>query len=673
MLALAIGIACGSLVVRVFWSVGGMKTHRASSRQLISPIKVLVGMDLELPQVRDHCTGKTPPQLQSLYYDLGREFWSGNRNRTLLLRAMVESSANQEGPRAAVERYLALIGTEVADRDRLVRIIGSAAFASKNPSVNAVARAFAGIAPRDQKELIVGVAEAFDRTSRTSDVYEFLVECSERLGSLPSPEDQSRFLQVAVRCACYSGFVDRADLLALLESEALKSARSTILAKVLCEIATSLPGTLPELMRELAQQQPDSLAGHGVLAELPPELLRFGLSSLPEKTRVDLLKSHTGSLLTKSPQQATQFAREFSPDDLPPEARASLARALLAAGGEELRSWIDSLSLTDKRDVLKAASMSSIVSAWLTDAKRTSSSIPELGKAWLVASKGIPELSEEEMETSVRSAARELEPEEFGQILSLVPENFRSLAEEAAWKAYFSRLVVNEPQELATAVGLYAKNPEDRARLLGFAASVFASRAPQQAATWLEESQDNSKLQESLRSGLMTHALFPLQERARILLDDINRLPLHTPNPESLSGAEKLMANYLQTDYTKAIGFLSEVRNLGARESLTTSLVKQWAAVDPVTASEWMAELPAGSISDSALRELVIASKDDPEIALRNAAAISNPETREEAAMKVIEAWKGANARTLLRSLTNAGFIEAERIRLQEAIQSPKP
>jgi hypothetical protein len=79
-----------------------------------------------------------------------------------------------------------------------------------------------------------------------------------------------------------------------------------------------------------------------------------------------------------------------------------------------------------------------------------------------------------------------------------------------------------------------------------------------------------------------------------------------------------------------------------------------------VSASDWIATMPAGRERDSAVRELVSNAVDDPEIALLNANAIGDRKLRLEAAQEVIKLWEPRNASWLRGIARDAGFSETE-------------
>jgi NADH dehydrogenase/NADH:ubiquinone oxidoreductase subunit G len=159
-----------------------------------------------------------------------------------------------------------------------------------------------------------------------------------------------------------------------------------------------------------------------------------------------------------------------------------------------------------------------------------------------------------------------------------------------------------------------------------------------------------------------------LQERQQILLD-------HLASTGNANGNDKLvdtlMQQFGQRDPAAGIKTCDSVPEGPLREAAVTSLARSWSALDPVAASEWMAQMPEGRPRDLAVRQLVAKASDDPEMALLNAKAISNPALRMEASREVMNAWRALNPDRILEFARAAGFSKEEIAALAQPPQPP--
>jgi hypothetical protein len=101
--------------------------------------------------------------------------------------------------------------------------------------------------------------------------------------------------------------------------------------------------------------------------------------------------------------------------------------------------------------------------------------------------------------------------------------------------------------------------------------------------------------------------------------------------------------------------------------TVAAQLSRRWAEREPVRASEWIVTMLPGEMRDRAASELVLAALDQPEEALRNAAAIADPKLRIATATEVINLWREIDPVRTKAILANTAFADEERTHMISA------
>ena len=131
----------------------------------------------------------------------------------------------------------------------------------------------------------------------------------------------------------------------------------------------------------------------------------------------------------------------------------------------------------------------------------------------------------------------------------------------------------------------------------------------------------------------------------------------------------RVATDYAAWDTVEAISFIARVPNEYLKQVAVETLSKEWSKVDPVAASQWIADLPAGKLRDVAAKELVAATVDDPERAFENAAAIADPELRINAALQIAAAWKKIDYPYIAKIIANSRMSTAEQEQLLQTVK----
>lgn len=119
---------------------------------------------------------------------------------------------------------------------------------------------------------------------------------------------------------------------------------------------------------------------------------------------------------------------------------------------------------------------------------------------------------------------------------------------------------------------------------------------------------------------------------------------------------------------SSALSFVRSLPSSPLRDSAILSLAKQWVLRDPLSASDWIVELPPGETRDLALATLVRGTRDDPEAALRNAVGIARADVRVEAASDVVDWWKKYDPQFVTKLIKATPMTEGDRSALLKRI-----
>jgi hypothetical protein len=120
------------------------------------------------------------------------------------------------------------------------------------------------------------------------------------------------------------------------------------------------------------------------------------------------------------------------------------------------------------------------------------------------------------------------------------------------------------------------------------------------------------------------------------------------------------------SDTKMALDLVNRIPDEKNKRDTLQVVIRSWSSYDPVAASEWLAQQPASRTRDFAIRELVLSSKDDPEIALANAAAISDPKVRLDAARDIVKVWRDIDEQALRAYLSGSSLSGPEQALLLE-------
>jgi hypothetical protein len=189
---------------------------------------------------------------------------------------------------------------------------------------------------------------------------------------------------------------------------------------------------------------------------------------------------------------------------------------------------------------------------------------------------------------------------------------------------------------------------------VGELAELFIRADPERAAGLVEQI-DNQVLRNRLREAIATsnHAAVSLQSReamCNLMLADEGR------SEHTIAAFETLVQEMATVDPTRGVSVVLSLGDPELKVRAAASFTAAWAALSPAEASEWVVTLSPGRVRDAAARELALACKDSPEVALANAAAIADLPLRAATVDAIVSLWQGIDQARLQRAVNAAGL-----------------
>jgi hypothetical protein len=608
---------------------------------------------------------KALPELLALYESLGDAFWLSHENRIVAATAIVKAGLKNNPPDVVVSSLLGKAQhsrTNSAGLTPVLQVVGNTAFSGVDVTNGLALRALAQAPMEIGVSTLEGIASRRAISPRPSDYFDFLKSCASEL-NWPLSGLSERFLICSVEWALLSGRIDLSDLTNLLK--VLDLQKGPVFGRLFDSFGVLLPSELPGLISALAGASGVSLVSGISDSQLSPEILRVALLQVPESLKRHVLLGYESGLVRGSPLEALQFCKAFPAAELPLGTSAAAAVGLLGLGSRDLVDWLNELAPERRREVLSSAATTLIsTGSQLSD-------VSGRAQAWLEAAKEIRGLSADR----VCEMLGLFGDRQGGYTLSklkgyadLVPQAVRKKVENSALIFYCANIARKGIEEIRSAINssLESDRPLVRSQVI----STLASTNYVTALSWLETEPDvatRSQLEVAIiQFGSVD---MPLADRAEIL----SRKLASTEGSEDMAAlirpAETLALRLVDHDTSLILNLVKQMPESALRKSVMSAVSRSWATRDPVAVSEWLAATPVGASRDLAVKELVIASRDDPEVALANSMAISDPALRLEAARAVLEPWMHISEATAIEHLGKSGLSTREQEQLKDTLK----
>lgn len=588
-------------------------------------------------------------------------FWEGHLNRVPLISAAAHSLSARSKPITVIASLNALLesaGAAVNTRGLLLESACNVIFASQVTAPGDVAALLRTLA--DQKSGL-RILKSYIYTSHLSfvDSHQMVRKVASDAGW--SMSDDLNY-HLVVLAASESRIVNASEILSLLEKLHPHAAATGGIAAILrgqLSRGTSIPFDLLKMYAATSPGKAAEAAEAALDAMLSAEQISEVASQMDLKVRDAFLIRTAEVLASASPLETRAFASAFPATAVSAAGAAHVVAGLLRIGASEASQWLASLSPEKK-----SAALSDAISVLGSAPNPTFT--PNVAKAWLEACSGAGYLKPEDIRRGISRASEGAIFTDFLKYVDLAAPADRSKVEDHILETVGHSLAVKDPASLAHQIAVMPDAIKERA--LPKFAEALALMDYQAALKWRQES-DSAGVKAALDYALIGFGAsdMPLSLRKEICLDTV----LGTPDWKALTPAiGQLVNSFATTNPSEAFGIIEALPSPNVRAQVIPDFIRNWAERDPVAASEWLAARPADSVRDLAVKELVMAARDDPETALINAAGISDATLRLDAARSVVEAWKSINPQFLHKLLQTAQFAVGERSQLMRTIEN---
>ncbi|MHA3774922.1 hypothetical protein ACXR0O_25665 [Verrucomicrobiota bacterium sgz303538] len=584
------------------------------------------------------------------------EVWQRNAHRTELIQASFGAHAKIVGVPTAIRDAFGLF--EVPALPTMLRevefeIAAISCLNVEGASDGDLARLLSECPPWTNRPLLRAFA-LFSDPKRAPDVYRHLrhlLDLSERkterdLGTL--------IFVLAVEAA---QICDEADLISLTKLVPSTPDSEEIIAMIAAAGGARNSQIAVEFVVQQSNRNPLKLARYVRALHPSSDQLAAICAQLSAAERSEFVTRYCSQLDRANPQLYVELAQAIDPKELPLDVRSQLIGGLLKAGAGDALNWLETLPEGEKAAALSSAfGFMSKQPGW---SNMTS-------KAWLAAATMCKGIDEKQLVAAIRSASSFLDWNTLRSYTSKLSNAARSGIERDLYSAQVSQLANTDRRMVQSFVESAPK--EFQSQLLWTAASAIANRAPECIMDWYRETSDPDTKRTLEEAMLTTPNLtsVPAEKRKEWILERVNK-------PEYLKHASLAVNRYvldlMTSDTSAALKFATTLPDSPARDAALGELAREWAHRDPASASEWIVELPAGKGRDAALTELTKASRDEPESAFINLAAISDPKMRSQAATAVVEWWKRRDAQKIVNLVQQSTLSSEEKSRLLQLLE----
>jgi hypothetical protein len=418
----------------------------------------------------------------------------------------------------------------------------------------------------------------------------------------------------------------------------------------------------------------------------PQEMAKSALE-LPDGAERDMaLMLSLGELAERNPSEALRFAESLPIGEDRDEALRWIATGLPSGNLERTLALADSVEDSDLRELIVAKVIAKEAESNPASAMNALTMIEEpavranaqaaTAESWVSADPaGALDHAKKSADPAVRSdllAFLSASPEaDSKQVFEAVLEQMPSgMAYQAAISDLFENWAANDPSAAAAALSKIPPGPALDSATSEVASAMASSSAPKkEIATWIGGLPQGSARLEALDGFYSEWARKDpsgaLGEAARLTGGDRNAALTSLVN----SWAGEDPASVLDWGIRGANGF-DESRDLAVQSgirgiarvdpadavrqldtvppalqaSANSALVEVWSEIDAESAAAWLSSKPKGPAIDGAAGRLALSlAREDPEMAMEWALAITAPESRTNTAREVARQWKQRN------------------------------
>jgi hypothetical protein len=418
----------------------------------------------------------------------------------------------------------------------------------------------------------------------------------------------------------------------------------------------------------------------------PQEMAKSALE-MPEGAERDMaLMLSLGELAERNPSEALRFAESLPVGEDRDEALRWIASGLPSGNIERTLSLADSVKDSDLRELIVAkviakeaeSNPASAMKAltMIEDPAIRANALAATAESWVSADpEGALDHAKKSSDPAVRSdllAFLSASPEaDSKQVFEVVLEQMPSgMAYQAAISNLFENWAAKDPSTAASALLKIPPGPALDSATSEVATAMANSSAPKkEIASWIGGLPQGSARLQALDGFYSewgrTDPSGALGEAARLTGGDRNAALTGLVN----SWAGEDPTSVLQWGIGGANGF-DEARDLAVQSgirgiayvdpseaarqvatvppdlqaSANSALVEVWSELDAESAAAWLSSKPKGPTIDGAAGRLAMSLvREDPEMAMEWALAISAPESRNETAREVARQWKQRN------------------------------
>ena len=253
---------------------------------------------------------------------------------------------------------------------------------------------------------------------------------------------------------------------------------------------------------------------------------------------------------------------------------------------------------------------------------------PEAAVAWL--RREPDSFSKYRAINEMSSALADNAPETAIELAKEIPE-----IKDNALNAAFSTLASRDV-DLALQKAQEWEGDPQYADIMNQIVSGYGRENPEQALSWANQ------LDGDIRSSAIRSVIGRLADKdPSLAVKHLDDLGLAQDDPIYHRSISTIARDWAHHDPVTAAEWLDTLPDADWRNSAVGDIADQWARIDLVSASEWIASLTEGPGRDQAARRLVYRIRDeDPEMAAAWAASIGDESTRNNALRGVFSQWR---------------------------------
>ncbi|MES2571808.1 MAG: hypothetical protein V4710_17365 [Verrucomicrobiota bacterium] len=476
--------------------------------------------------------------------------------------------------------------------------------------------------------------------------------------------DESLAKRFAFRLASESGKLDARDAARMLMPPSADKTEQIDEAVYLVEAAANFsPSTFSGLIAELEEARPEIVAAVLSKAVIPFTTLRDSCSKLNPKDQARFAEIVSTNVLNGTNEEICAALALFSdPTKLAPETAARLVLAGALVSTETVDGWLAGVDAKTRNSIFKALPDIPRFDHMLPPERRTAA----LGlRAQRVISSKF--FAEDADPSAFQSIVQLCSDQEALSVLVTAAERFKNAVPRSNADArarilsQIARIHANYGEIPMLISGIEKGAASNDFAELGANIDAFIRAHREKAVKYMNES-TNAEVRKQMEERLLMAGEYTStpEKRMEFLKGVFKGKNDEASLSEGLMHQLGMFVYYeARFDRPQAAVFLDGLPEGVTKASAIEAFAKEWVKEDPARASDWIATLPPSSNRDLALKELIIAAEDDPEMAFANSAAIGDQEIRRTAASAVVDRWKSLNP-DAISPLIQASPLSAE-------------